>query len=123
MQKLLDAAVVISSLDPLEATENIIAESCRILDCDRATIFTLDKITQELVLSVAEGAKNIRVPIGQVHCKIANIAVLSIYSTSFVGNRWNCRCDGRNHQHCRRLCRSQIQQQARLSQRFICLNQ
>ncbi|MEY2798803.1 MAG: hypothetical protein RIS22_1069, partial [Actinomycetota bacterium] len=28
--------------------------------------FTLDKITQELVLSVAEGAKNIRVPIGQV---------------------------------------------------------
>jgi len=65
MQKLLDASAVISSLDPLEATENIIGESCRILDCDRATIFTLDKVTQELVLSIAEGAKNIRVPIGQ----------------------------------------------------------
>ena len=66
MQKLLDASAVIASLDPFEATENIIFEACRILDCDRATIFTLDKITQELVLSVAEGAKNIRVPIGQV---------------------------------------------------------
>eukprot|EP01036_Dinobryon_divergens_P027418 gene27418-36190_t len=65
MQKLLDSSAVIASLDPFEATENIIFEACRILDCDRATIFTLDKITQELVLSVAEGAKNIRVPIGQ----------------------------------------------------------
>jgi hypothetical protein len=66
MQKLLDASTAIASLYPFGATENIIFEACRILDCDRSTIFTLDKITQELVLSVAEGAKNIRVPIGQV---------------------------------------------------------
>jgi superfamily I DNA and RNA helicase len=66
MQTLLDASSTIATLDPHQATENIIFETCRILDCDRATIFTLDKITSELVLSVAEGAKNIRIPVGQV---------------------------------------------------------
>lgn len=65
MQTLLDASSTIATLDPHQATENIIFETCRILDCDRATIFTLDKITSELVLSVAEGAKNIRIPVGQ----------------------------------------------------------
>lgn len=65
MQTLLDASSTIASLDPHQATENIIFETCRILNCDRATIFTVDKITQELVLSVAEGAKNIRIPLGQ----------------------------------------------------------
>jgi adenylate cyclase len=65
MQKLLDASRSIASLDPSQATDNIVAETCRILDCDRATIFTLDNVTQELVLSVAEGASNIRVPLGQ----------------------------------------------------------
>lgn len=65
MQKLLDASSTIATLDPLQATDNIVAETCRILDCDRATIFTVDSITQELVLTVAEGAKDIRLPIGQ----------------------------------------------------------
>jgi hypothetical protein len=64
--KLLDASATISTLDPMQATDNIITETCRILDCDRATIFTVDSATQELVLCVAEGVKNIRVPIGQV---------------------------------------------------------
>lgn len=68
MQKLLDASSTIATLDPLQATDNIVAETCRILNCDRATIFTIDNITQELVLTVAEGARNIRVPIGQVIC-------------------------------------------------------
>jgi hypothetical protein len=66
MQQLLDASTTIATLDPHQATDNIVAETCRILNCDRATIFTVDNITKELVLSVAEGAKNIRVPIGQV---------------------------------------------------------
>eukprot|EP01038_Epipyxis_sp_PR26KG_P008567 gene8567-11577_t len=65
MQKLLDASSTIATLDPLQATDNIVTETCRILNCDRATIFTIDSITQELVLSVAEGAKDIRIPIGQ----------------------------------------------------------
>jgi hypothetical protein len=43
-----------------------VSETCRILDCDRATIFTTDFATQELVLKVAEGANDIRVPLGQV---------------------------------------------------------
>lgn len=66
MQKLLDASTTIATLDPMQATDNIVAETCRILHCDRATIFTTDFITQELVLCVAEGARNIRVPLGQV---------------------------------------------------------
>mmetsp|Transcript_353 Transcript_353/g.844 ORF Transcript_353/g.844 Transcript_353/m.844 type:complete len:475 (+) Transcript_353:129-1553(+) len=65
MQKLLDASKTIANLDPMQATDNIVGETCRILGCDRATIFTLDAVAKELVLSVAEGAKNIRVPVGQ----------------------------------------------------------
>lgn len=65
MQKLLDASRTIATLDPLEATDNIITETCRILNCDRATIFTLDEISHELILCAAEGIRNIRVPVGQ----------------------------------------------------------
>jgi hypothetical protein len=66
MSKLLDASRTIATLDPLEATDNIVTETCRILNCDRATIFTLDAVNQELILCVAEGARNIRVPVGKV---------------------------------------------------------
>jgi len=65
IQKLLDASTTIATLDPLQATSNIITETCRILECDRATIFTIDSYTKELKLSVAEGATDIRIPIGQ----------------------------------------------------------
>jgi signal transduction protein with GAF and PtsI domain len=65
MQKLLDASRTIATLDPLQATDNIVTETCRILNCDRATIFTLDDVSHELVLCAAEGARNIRVPVGQ----------------------------------------------------------
>lgn len=76
MQKLLDASSTIATLDPLQATENIVSETCRILNCDRATIFTVDRITEELVITVAEGAKNIRVPIGQVSFKGLYFSIL-----------------------------------------------
>lgn len=65
MQKLLEASNTIATLDPLQATENVVQETCRILNCDRATIFVLDEASNELVLCVAEGARNIRVPVGQ----------------------------------------------------------
>ena len=78
MQQLLDASSTIATLDPHQATDNIVAETCRILNCDRATIFTVDNITKELVLSVAEGAKNIRVPIGQVNI------MLSLFRLDFL---------------------------------------
>lgn len=65
MQKLLEASNTIANLDPLQATDNVVQETCRILSCDRATIFVLDEASNELVLCVAEGAKNIRVPVGQ----------------------------------------------------------
>merc|ERR1711991_219161 len=48
-----------------ESANNITTACCRILDCDRATMFTLDPVAQELLLWVAEGAKNIRVPLGE----------------------------------------------------------
>lgn len=65
MQKLLDALTSIATLDPFQATENIISETRKILSCDRATIFTIDSLSNELVLHVAEGARNIRIPVGQ----------------------------------------------------------
>ena len=51
-----------SALDPFEAQERVIAESCHLLSCDRASIFLLDETTNELVLHVAKGAQEIRIP-------------------------------------------------------------
>ena len=42
LEKLIDASKVIAmQLDPFEATSSIISEACRLLQCDRATLFTL----------------------------------------------------------------------------------
>jgi len=63
INKLLDASRTIASLDPFQATENIITQTCRILDCDRASIFTLDTSSNELIMCASEGAVDIRLPI------------------------------------------------------------
>lgn len=63
INKLLDASRTIASLDPLQATENIIVQTCRILDCDRASIFTIDHTTNELIMCASEGIADIRLPI------------------------------------------------------------
>ena len=66
LEKVIAASRAIAKeLDPFAATKIIIQETCRILDADRATLFTHDISTNELVLSVAEGAKDIRVPYGR----------------------------------------------------------
>ena len=65
MAKILDACRSISSLDPEQTAANITSACCRILDCDRCSLFTLDSIAQELILWMAEGVKNIRVPLGE----------------------------------------------------------
>jgi len=66
LEKLIDASKVIAmQLDPFEATATIIRESCRLLQCDRSTLYTLDPTRNELNLTVAEGAKEIRLPLGQ----------------------------------------------------------
>jgi hypothetical protein len=93
MQQLLDASSTIATLDPHQATDNIVAETCRILNCDRATIFTVDMITKELVLCVAEGAKNIRVPIGQgiagtVAATGETINIVDAYADSRFSSRY-----------------------------------
>lgn len=51
--------------DTVEAIQSIIAETCNILNCDRATVFMVDESTSELVIKVAEGTGkpvNIRIP-------------------------------------------------------------
>jgi hypothetical protein len=67
-----------------QATDNIVGETCRILGCDRATIFTLDAVAKELVLSVAEGAKNIRVPVGQVQCSSVQCNIVQCKTVCFA---------------------------------------
>ena len=59
MSKVLEASRSIAQLDPIESTTKIVSETCRILDCDRASIFTLDPINQELLLWAAEGNPNL----------------------------------------------------------------
>eukprot|EP01138_Halocafeteria_seosinensis_P014547 gb/GECG01014851.1/.p1 GENE.gb/GECG01014851.1/~~gb/GECG01014851.1/.p1 ORF type:complete len:384 (+),score=64.34 gb/GECG01014851.1/:1-1152(+) len=66
LQSLIQASRAIATeLDPMDATKNIISECTRLLEADRATLFKLDEPKEELVLMVAEGAKSIRVPLGQ----------------------------------------------------------
>ena len=51
-----------SALDPFEAQERVIEQCCSLLGCDRASIFLVDRETEELVLHVAKGANEIRIP-------------------------------------------------------------
>ena len=49
-----------------DSINKIIAETCKILDCDRATIFLLDKKSNMLWSKSAKGSKNtIYCPIGK----------------------------------------------------------
>jgi hypothetical protein len=41
----------------------IIEASCQILNCDRATLFMVDEIAQELVIRQAVGAEAIKIPL------------------------------------------------------------
>ena len=67
LEALIEACRTIATkLDPMEATAAIISQTLKVLMADRATIFTKDPHSNHLVLTVAEGARNIRVPIGKV---------------------------------------------------------
>eukprot|EP00462_Mataza_sp_D1_P019281 CAMPEP_0175142892 /NCGR_PEP_ID=MMETSP0087-20121206/13089_1 /TAXON_ID=136419 /ORGANISM="Unknown Unknown, Strain D1" /LENGTH=477 /DNA_ID=CAMNT_0016426821 /DNA_START=45 /DNA_END=1478 /DNA_ORIENTATION=+ len=64
--RFLDCVRTISSeIRPEEAAEKIIDECCKIVQADRSTMFFVDTETNELVLIVAKGANNIRLPIGK----------------------------------------------------------
>jgi hypothetical protein len=61
LQRFLDGLhAIFSEVLPHRASEMIIKEACRILECERATLFYVDG--DELVLMIAKGAKNIRLP-------------------------------------------------------------
>jgi adenylate cyclase len=61
LQTFLQAIHDISAeLEPLAVAEKIIERSCEVLTCDRVSLFYVD--TDDLVLVVAKGAKNIHLP-------------------------------------------------------------
>mmetsp|Transcript_28962 Transcript_28962/g.34161 ORF Transcript_28962/g.34161 Transcript_28962/m.34161 type:complete len:475 (+) Transcript_28962:83-1507(+) len=55
---------IADSLDPYDATNTIIKEACGILNADRASIFIISDDGSFLSLMIAEGAKEITVPMG-----------------------------------------------------------
>lgn len=65
LEKLIVASRTIAkTLDPFDATANIITETCNLLEADRATLFKLDPVRGALKLMVAEGAEDIFLPLG-----------------------------------------------------------
>jgi adenylate cyclase len=65
MAKFLDAVKNINAdIRPEQAADAIIRETCNLLHCDRATLYFCDAEANELILVIASGAKNIRLPIG-----------------------------------------------------------
>ena len=47
---------------PFSAIKQVIDEICEILEADRATLFMVDYVTEQLVIKAAVGAKDIRIP-------------------------------------------------------------
>lgn len=94
MQKLLDAAGTIAVMDPIKSMDNIITECCRILSCDRTTIYSVDNVTDELVLTVSEGAKQVRVPLGQgVAGTVATTGEIINIQDAYSDSRFNSGAD------------------------------
>ena len=48
-----------------EAFQNIIKETCKILNCDRASVFLIDKKRNLLWTKLAKGSKPIQVDVGK----------------------------------------------------------
>merc|ERR1711935_256199 len=53
-----------NDIRPEHVADSIIQETCKLLHCDRATLYFVDHEAKELMLVVAKGMKNIRIPIG-----------------------------------------------------------
>lgn len=52
------------SIDLQDSFDIIINETCRVLDCERASVFLVDPKSNELWTKVAKGTTTIRMPIG-----------------------------------------------------------
>jgi signal transduction protein with GAF and PtsI domain len=57
--------LIAMELDPNEATKMIIKQACSVLNAERATIFIYEPSSGMLALKVAEGATDIRIPLGK----------------------------------------------------------
>lgn len=65
LEQFLEAIREISAkVDPQEVADTIISQTTKLLNCHRATVYYVDDDTDELILMVAKGVNNIRVPIG-----------------------------------------------------------
>lgn len=53
-----------AEISPDDAAKTIIKETCALLNADRSTLFFVDAEANELILVIAKGANNIRIPIG-----------------------------------------------------------
>lgn len=106
-----------------EAFQNIIKETCRILNCDRASVFLIDKRKNILWTKLAKSSKPIQVEMGKgivgyvaKHKETVNIL------DAHVDNRFDSKADIANHYRTRTvLCvpiwmNSQPRSQTYLSQ-------
>lgn len=55
---------IAAETDPFDAAMQIIDHTCKIVECERASLFFVDDDTKELELLVARGLESIRLPIG-----------------------------------------------------------
>ncbi|GBG28178.1 cGMP-specific 3',5'-cyclic phosphodiesterase [Hondaea fermentalgiana] len=93
-QAIASSRAIAGQLDPYDATEVIIKETCELLHCDRASLFTLDEGSRELQLMVAKGAKSIRLPIGQgVAGSVAATGVRCNIADAYDDSRFNSEHD------------------------------
>jgi putative methionine-R-sulfoxide reductase with GAF domain len=87
LKRIIKAAnTLTASLALNEALEKIVDESCAVLDCDRASVFMVDHIKEELWSKVAKGSDlTIRIPInkgivGYVATKGESLNILDAYA-------------------------------------------
>jgi putative methionine-R-sulfoxide reductase with GAF domain len=95
LQGFLEAVREISSkIDPQDVADAIIKQTCSLLHCDRASIFYVDEETDELVLMIAKGVRNIRVPIGNgIAGCVARDGTTDMLDDAYTDSRFSDRHD------------------------------
>ena len=99
VKKIIKAAnLMTASLILSEAMEKIVDQTIDCLDCDRASVFLLDEVKEELWTKVAKGSNTIRMPmtkgvVGYVVTKGETVNILNAYDD----NRFNKEIDRINN--------------------------
>jgi len=95
LEKVIKSSVLIAQeLDPFQATECIIKQTCSVLSCERATVFRIDEEKNELCLVIAQGAEEIRLPIGQgIAGSVAVTGMIANIGNPYEDSRFNSEHD------------------------------